>query len=544
MKKRIVSVLIVCVMLAGLIPSLGVGVSAEAVSKSREEVVRWLEAQDGAEYDFGNFRDSNGDYWYGTQCVEFVRAYVNWLLTGDPFDDVCGPIGNGDKIWMNDLWGDLGWDVYEFTDGFVPQPGDIFSLSGFNVGHAGVVISSDSYSAIVADANARTKNPFDGDPVWVHQMDWDRDITIHIIRPVFHTHFYVTSVIERASCTKKGVIKKTCRECGESYTEVVPALGHSFGEWKVLLPNVLSLEGSDYRKCTRDGCTEFEIRVNESTKIWEYTIENGEATIYRYNGSKETVMIPSMIGEYPVTKLSHWDTNYEWLGIFYVRPTKKVMIPSSVTQIGAFAFSYCSSLKTVTIPNSVTTIGEMAFLLCQSLESVNIPDSVTTIGQAAFLNCQSLESVNIPDGVTTIGANMFGICLSLRSITIPKSVTLIEKYAFGDCKSLNTVYYGGTQEQWDAISVGKYNDPLLNANIVFNYSDGKDAQPVGKVTLPDGKGDANGDSRINAKDVVAIMKSLIGAASKGFNDSAADVNGDGKLNAKDVVLLMKYIVTG
>ena len=55
------------------------------------------------------------------------------------------------------------------------------------------------------------------------------------------------------------------------------------------------------------------------------------------------------------------------------------------------------------------------------------------------------------------------------------------------------------------------------------------------------RGDANCDGKVNAKDVTAIMKNLVGSGS--FVASAcADVNSDVKLNAKDVTVLMKYIV--
>ena len=50
-----------------------------------------------------------------------------------------------------------------------------------------------------------------------------------------------------------------------------------------------------------------------------------------------------------------------------------VVIPEGVTEIGASAFSNCSSLKSVTIPEGVTEIGAKAFSFCSSLESVTIP---------------------------------------------------------------------------------------------------------------------------------------------------------------------------
>ncbi|MBO7281774.1 MAG: leucine-rich repeat domain-containing protein, partial [Alistipes sp.] len=82
-------------------------------------------------------------------------------------------------------------------------------------------------------------------------------------------------------------------------------------------------------------------------------------------------------------------------------------IPDSVTTVGGWAFSGCSSLTSVTIPDSVTTIGRWAFRSCDSLTSVTIGDSVTSIGEEAFRSCASLTSVTIPDSVTTIGRYAF-----------------------------------------------------------------------------------------------------------------------------------------
>ena len=47
-----------------------------------------------------------------------------------------------------------------------------------------------------------------------------------------------------------------------------------------------------------------------------------------------------------------------------------MVIPASVTSIGAWAFYNCESLTSVVIPNSVTSIGEGAFCSCSSLTEV------------------------------------------------------------------------------------------------------------------------------------------------------------------------------
>ncbi|MBD5428283.1 MAG: leucine-rich repeat domain-containing protein [Treponema sp.] len=68
-------------------------------------------------------------------------------------------------------------------------------------------------------------------------------------------------------------------------------------------------------------------------------------------------------------------------------------IPEGVTEIGAYAFSGCTSLEGVSIPEGVTKIGNDAFYDCKSLESVTLPKSLAEIGSEAFLGCESLKEV-------------------------------------------------------------------------------------------------------------------------------------------------------
>ena len=145
-------------------------------------------------------------------------------------------------------------------------------------------------------------------------------------------------------------------------------------------------------------------------------------------------------------------------------------IPSGVTSIGYEAFSSCDSLTSITIPDSVTSIGSYAFEYCASLTSITIPDSVTSIGSEAFWGCDSLTSITIPDSVTSIGYEAFYKCESLTSITIPDSVTSIGSDAFWGCYSLKTVYYTGTESEWENISIGSSNSYLINATRYY-YSE-------------------------------------------------------------------------
>ena len=132
-----------------------------------------------------------------------------------------------------------------------------------------------------------------------------------------------------------------------------------------------------------------------------------------------------------------------------------IVIPDSVTDIGKCAFYFCSSLSNIVVPNSVISIGDRAFLRCSSLSNIVISDSVTSIGNGAFLGCSSLSNIVIPDSVTNIGNDAFSDCSSLSSIVIPDSVTDIGNDAFSHCSYLsnivvpNSVISIGNRAFWD-----------------------------------------------------------------------------------------------
>ena len=164
----------------------------------------------------------------------------------------------------------------------------------------------------------------------------------------------------------------------------------------------------------------------------------------------------------------------------------KVIFGESVEKIPGNLFSNCESLTSVTIGSNVTSIGDNAFLGCKGLVEINynaraaecaedsfdsgdglkvtFGDSVERIPDYIFQDCPGLTSVTIGSSATTIGHYAFNRCMGLTSIKIPESMTNIGYMAFSGCTSLADVYYGGTERQWNAITIDDGNDRLLQAN--------------------------------------------------------------------------------
>lgn len=118
-----------------------------------------------------------------------------------------------------------------------------------------------------------------------------------------------------------------------------------------------------------------------------------------------------------------------------------VSVPGSVTDIGKWAFAYCSTLTTAIIADGVTTLDEHVFHGCEALMSLDIPNSVTSIGNIAFAGCKALTSIKLPDDMTVIRQSSFQNCVALTTITIPAKVTEIENGVFDGCTALTTVNF-------------------------------------------------------------------------------------------------------
>lgn len=221
--------------------------------------------------------------------------------------------------------------------------------------------------------------------------------------------------------------------------------------------------------------------------------------------------------ELPVTEIAAQ-------GFFGCDNLRSIDIPDSITTIGYSAFAYCTKLSSVTLSNSLIAVPYGIFGNCESLKTVEIPASVTMLASFAFMY-SSITSITIPETVQTVGTYCFYYCKELESADIQCEITAVPYGLFYNCTSLTTVclpasiteikgdetiettddngdttsasYYGafsygyitagsqaivydfeleyiyfrGTEEQWDAITIGENNYGITDdTQIVYNYA--------------------------------------------------------------------------
>ena len=265
----------------------------------------------------------------------------------------------------------------------------------------------------------------------------------------------------------------------------------------------------------------------EGWGTWYYIVEDGGATLTRYEGDGESFYLPDTLGGYPLKVIGESSCSYlDWLTVVDIPDSvvkigyyafgvctfleavnmgdnveiiddyafmaceslKEVDFGTGVKEIGAHAFDFCISLEEIAIPDGVEVLSDRTFDRCSALQNVYLPDSIYFIGNDAFSNCESLREITIPEGVTYIGEYAFNGCSALEQIALPATVGYIQEAAFRFCDSLTDVYYSGTQEARDFINIKIENDPLYDATWHYGWIGPMpplEEKPSGSETNPD-----------------------------------------------------------
>ena len=188
-----------------------------------------------------------------------------------------------------------------------------------------------------------------------------------------------------------------------------------------------------------------------------YELKDGKLTLIRYDGTGDTVSIPSDVDGYDVVAIgdsvfencTKLQTVINWADIEVVGDSAfkgctgitSISFPNETMTIGAHAFEGCTSLETVILWGD-PSIEEYAFKGCTALTSISFSSDTDHVGPYAFEGCTALETVIIW-GIKTIDEYAFAGCTSISSMSFPNDVEIIGDHAFDGCSNLESVIVWG-----------------------------------------------------------------------------------------------------
>ena len=141
-----------------------------------------------------------------------------------------------------------------------------------------------------------------------------------------------------------------------------------------------------------------------------------------------------------------------------------------VTSIQNGAFSSDNKIETITLGKNIETIEAKTFMNFKSLKTVILNDKIETLNIFLFSR-STIETITIPQNVKKISSCAFSKT-SLKEIVILNNQIEIASEAFDYCDDLTSVYFKGTQDEFNNIKVNEYNEKFFDTNIYY-YSDTK-----------------------------------------------------------------------
>ena len=204
--------------------------------------------------------------------------------------------------------------------------------------------------------------------------------------------------------------------------------------------------------------------------------------------------------------------------------------------------------------------------MAEKVDNIIIPDSVVTIEENAFLMddiyaCDYIKDFTIPKSVQTIGSSAIGYKLAVDTPHI-KSYERMKDIVIRGYKGTAAETYA-LQNRFTFIALD--DEPITTTTTVTTdvtttettvvttqttaicTTSAAETTPITTtVTIPEIKGDANGDGKLAASDAAFIAKELAQSSISGEKITAEDYpsmdfNQDGKITAKDAADIARYL---
>lgn len=114
-----------------------------------------------------------------------------------------------------------------------------------------------------------------------------------------------------------------------------------------------------------------------------------------------------------------------------------INLPNSITMIGDYAFTKCTSLKKIDLPENLEHIGENAFLGAKNLKHINGGKKIKHLGNSALYGTKWLE--DITNDYITLGNVLYKYKGKESNIVISENIVSITNWAFSNNRKIECV---------------------------------------------------------------------------------------------------------
>ena len=165
----------------------------------------------------------------------------------------------------------------------------------------------------------------------------------------------------------------------------------------------------------------------ETTNEYEYTVEDGVATITKYNGNSENVIIPAEIDGYKVKSIS-----FEAFRQDNCKAIKSVVVPEGVEEAPNWLFTGCTNMESITLPSTLKVLAtDWFFIGSNSLKEIKFSKDNPRyyLDKGVLYDSKNNQLMLCP------AKNQF----ENNEYEILDGTTDIRSWAFSNCTSLNKI---------------------------------------------------------------------------------------------------------
>ena len=149
-----------------------------------------------------------------------------------------------------------------------------------------------------------------------------------------------------------------------------------------------------------------------------------------------------------------------------------VIVPDSIDEIQTKTFYMCHLSNLNFLNNTkLKKIGGSAFY-GNELTKIQLPNTVEEIGNYAFYGNGTLNIIDLSNTqITILNSSIFNLCPDIETIILSNKISTIGDDSFNAILSSAKVYYLGTTEQWQNISIESGNENVIKNLPLYYYNE-------------------------------------------------------------------------